>query len=421
MDPGFGNKLEKYAELTLEIGLNLQPGQRLLIGVPVYNSGVPLEAAPLVRLLTAKAYQMGARYVDVIWGDDEILLARITNAPRDTFDAYPSWKAELLLDYVRGGDAILTVLGNDPDMFRGQDPELISLLQKIVLERTDPAMEYVRRSDVNWSVIAVPVQNWAAKVLPDLPPELQLEKLWDAIFRTCRLDTENPVEAWQTHIRQLIERCEYLNRKRYAKLRFTAPGTDLTIGLPEGHIWVNAHMSNQDGVPFTANIPTEEIFTSPHKGMADGVVRASMPLSYGGSLFEDFSMTFQDGKVLEIKAKKGREALQKLVETDMGACRLGEVALVPHPSPVSQTGLLFYNILLDENAATHLALGSAYKFSLEGGRSMSQEDFAAAGGNQSILHIDFMIGSEYMDVDGITAPGHTEPVMRKGKWAFDVG
>jgi len=421
MVPNFGRKLETYAELTLEIGLNLQPGQRLLIGVPVYNSGVPLEAAPLVRLLTAKAYQMGARYVDVIWGDDEILLARIENAPRDTFDAYPSWKAELLLDYVRGGDAILTVLGNDPDLFRGQDPELVSLLQKIVLERTDPAMEYIRRSDVNWSVIAVPVQSWAARVLPDLAPQVQVEKLWDAIFKTCRLDKENPVEEWQTHIRQLIRRCDYLNGKQYAQLRFTAPGTDLTIGLPEGHIWVNAHMSNQDGVPFTANIPTEEIFTLPHKGMADGVVQASMPLSYGGSLFEDFSITFRDGKVLEIKAKKGREALRKLIETDSGACRLGEVALVPHPSPVFQTGLLFYNILLDENAATHLALGSAYKFSIEGGRSMSQDDFAAAGGNQSMLHIDFMIGSELMDVDGITAPGHTEPVMRKGKWAFDVG
>jgi aminopeptidase len=421
MDPSFGNKLEKYAELTLEIGLNMQPGQRLLIGVPVYNSGVPLEAAPLVRLLTAKAYQMGARYVDVIWGDDEILLARIQNASLDTLQEYPSWKADLLLDYVRGGDAILTVLGNDPDLFRGQDPELVSLLQKIVLERTDPAMEFIRRSAINWSVIAVPVQNWAAKVLPDVPPELQMGKLWDAIFKTCRLDRENPVEAWQTHIRQLVMRCEYLNGKRYAKLRFTAPGTDLTIGLPEGHIWVNAHMSNQDGVPFTANIPTEEIFTLPHKEMAEGVVRASMPLSYGGSLFEDFSITFSEGKVVQIEAKKGREALQKLLETDSGACRLGEVALVPHPSPVSQTGLLYYNILLDENAATHLALGSAYKFSMEGGRSMSQEDFEAAGGNQSMLHIDFMIGSEQMDVDGITAPGKAEPVMRMGNWVVDLG
>lgn len=420
MVPNFEHKLEKYAELTLEIGLNLQPGQRLLIGVPVYNSGVPLEAAPLVRMLTAKAYQMGARYVDVIWGDDEILLARIEYAPRDTFNVYPSWKADLLLDYVRGGDAILTVLGNDPDLFKGQDPELVSLLQKIVLERTDPAMEYVRRSDVNWSVIAVPVQNWAAKVLPDLPPNLRLEKLWDAIFKTCRLDAENPVEAWQTHIRQLMERCDYLNGKQYAQLRFTAPGTDLTIGLPEGHIWVNAHMSNQDGVPFTANIPTEEIFTLPHKGMADGVVRASMPLSYGGALFEDFSITFSEGKVVQIEAKKGGEALQELLVTDRGACRLGEVALVPHPSPISQTGLLFYNILLDENAATHLALGSAYKFSMQGGRSMSEEDFAAAGGNQSMLHIDFMIGSEEMDVDGIDTEGRVEPIMQNGKWTFRV-
>jgi aminopeptidase len=421
MDPSFEKKLEAYAELILKVGLNFQPGQRLLIGVPVYNTGVPLEAAPLVRLLVAKAYQMGARYVDVIWGDDEILVARFINAQPNTFNEYPSWKANLLLDYVQQGDAILTVLGNDPDLLRDQDPDLVAHLQKIVLERTDPAMEYVRRSAVNWSVIAIPVKSWAAKVLPDVTSDVQVVKLWEAIFRTCRLDEENPMEAWQSHIRELVERCEFLNAKGYSGLTFTAPDTDLRIGLPKGHIWVNAHMSNQNGVPYTANLPTEEIFTLPHKGKADGVVRASMPLSYGGSLFEDLIVTFVEGRVVLVEAKKGAETLQKLIETDEGACRLGEVALVPHSSPIARTGLLFYNILLDENAATHLALGSAYKFSMKGGRSMSDDEFAAWGGNQSMLHIDFMIGSAEMDVDGITTRGAVEPVMRNGEWAFDVG
>jgi aminopeptidase len=421
MDPNFDRKLDAYADLTLEIGLNLQSGQRLLIGVPVYNSGVPLEAAPLVRKLVSKAYQKGAKYVDVIWGDDEILLARIENATPDTFDLYPSWKADLLLDYVQHGDAILTVIGNDPDLYKGQDAELITQLRKIVLERTNPAMEYVRRSAINWSVIAVPVQGWAAKVLPDAEPEMQMQRLWEALLKTCRLDEHDPIEAWRSHIKQLVGRCEYLNGKRYPELKFTAPGTDLRIGLPEGHIWTNAHMTNQVGVPFTANLPTEEIFTLPHKRKAKGMVRASMPLSYGGSLFEDLIIAFADGKVVQIEAKKGAETFQKLIETDEGACRLGEVALVPHSSPIARTGLLFYNILLDENAATHLALGSAYKFCIEGGRTISDEDFATLGGNQSKIHIDFMIGVNEMDVDGITREGLIEPVMRKGEWAFDVG
>ncbi|OGO21230.1 MAG: hypothetical protein A2Z14_03285 [Chloroflexi bacterium RBG_16_48_8] len=421
MDPNFESKLEAYAELTLKVGLNLQSGQRLLIGVPVYNTGVPLEAAPLVRLLVAKAYQMGARYVDVIWGDDEVLLARFENARPDTLMEYPSWKADVLLDYVQQGDAILTVLGNDPDLLKGQNPEWVSRVRKTVLECTDPAMEYVRRSAINWSVIAVPVKDWAAKVLPDIAPAEQVKKLWDAIFITCRLDQLNPVAAWEVHLRQLVSRCEFLNEKRYLGLRFIAPGTDITLGLPEGHVWTSAHMTNQKGVPFTANLPTEEIFTLPHKEKAEGIVRASMPLSYGGTLFEDFTLTFHEGRVVQVQAKKGEEMLRKLLEVDEGSCRLGEVALVPHPSPIAQIGLLFYNILLDENAATHLALGSAYKFSLESGRSMSDEDFAAIGGNRSMVHIDFMIGSQEMDVDGIAPKGVIEPVIRQGKWAFKVG
>jgi len=421
MDLNFEYKLEAYAELTLKVGLNLQPGQRLLIGVPIYNTGVPLEAAPLVRLLVAKAYQMGARYVDVIWGDDEVLLARFEHAPKETFAEYPTWKADVLLDYVQKGDAILTVLGNDPDLLNGQDPESVSMERKTVLTCTDPAMEYVRRNAINWAVIAVPVKDWAVKVLPHISPAEQMQRLWEAIFTTCRLDQKDPVAAWDSHIQQLVKRCEFLNKKRYSGLRFIAPGTDITIGLPKGHIWAGARMTTQEGLSFTANLPTEEIFTLPHKEKAEGIVRASMPLSCGGTLFEDFTLTFHEGRVVKVQAKKGEEMLQKLLEVDEGSCRLGEVALVPHSSPISQTGLLFYNILLDENAATHLALGSAYKFSLEGGGSMSDEDFAACGGNRSVIHVDFMIGSQEMDVDGIDNEGTIEPIMRNGEWTSIVG
>jgi aminopeptidase len=420
MDVNFDNQLEAYAELTLKVGLNLQPGQRLLIGVPIYNTGVPLEAAPLVRLLVKKAYQMGARLVDVIWGDDEVLLARFQHASEDTFEEYPSWQAKALLDYVQRGDAILTVLGNDPDLLKNQNPELVTKLQQTVLKHTDPAMEYVRRSDINWSVIAVPVKVWAAKVFPDVAPEEQMARLWEAVFKICRLDRGNPIRAWEDHTYQLKARTEFLNEKSYAALKFTAPGTDISVGLAEGHIWKSASTTNKQGVPYIANIPTEEIFTLPHRGKADGVVRASMPLSYGGAVMDDFSLTFKEGRVVKVQAGKGESILQNLVETDEGASRLGEIALVSHQSPIAQLGLLFYNILIDENAATHFALGSAYKFALKDGGFMSDEEFAARGGNRSLVHIDFMIGSEEMDVDGTTASGETEPIMRRGRWVSDV-
>jgi aminopeptidase len=420
MDVNFDNQLEAYAELTLKVGLNLQPGQRLLIGVPIYNTGVPLEAAPLVRLLVKKAYQMGARLVDVIWGDDEVLLARFQHASEDTFEEYPSWQAKALLDYVQRGDAILTVLGNDPDLLKNQNPELVTKLQQTVLKHTDPAMEYVRRSDINWSVIAVPVKVWAAKVFPDVAPEEQMARLWEAVFKICRLDRGNPIRAWEDHTDQLKARTEFLNEKSYAALKFTAPGTDISVGLAEGHIWKSASTTNKQGVPYIANIPTEEIFTLPHRGKADGVVRASMPLSYGGAVMDDFSLTFKEGRVVKVQAGKGESILQNLVETDEGASRLGEIALVSHQSPIAQLGLLFYNILIDENAATHFALGSAYKFALKDGGFMSDEEFAARGGNRSLVHIDFMIGSEEMDVDGTTASGETEPIMRRGRWVSDV-
>jgi aminopeptidase len=420
MEADFKNKLEAYAELTLKVGLNLQPGQRLLIGVPIYNTGVPLEAAPLVRLLVKKAYQMEARLVDVIWGDDKVLLARFEHASEDTFEEYPSWQAKALFDYVQRGDAILTVLGNDPDLLKDQNPGLVTRFQQTVLEHTDPAMEYVRRSDINWSVIAIPVKDWAAKVFPDVAPEEQMARLWDAIFRICRLDQEDPIKAWEDHTCQLKARSEFLNEKSYSALEFTAPGTDIVIGLPEAHIWESASTTNKQGVPYIANIPTEEIFTLPHKGKADGVVSASMPLSYGGAVMEDFTLSFEGGRVVKVQAKKGETILKRLVETDEGASRLGEVALVSHQSPIARLGLLFYNILIDENAATHFALGSAYKFALKDGGSMSDEAFAAHGGNRSLVHIDFMIGSAEMDVDGITASGTTEPIMRRGEWAFDV-
>jgi aminopeptidase len=244
--------------------------------------------------------------------------------------------------------------------------------------------------------------------------------LWDAIVRLCRLDGPDPIDAWRRHSDALAGRRDYLNGKRYSELRYRGPGTDLAIGLPDGHLWVSARSVSRQGISFTANIPTEEVFTMPHKDRVNGTVRGSKPVSHGGMLIEGFSMTFAEGRIVDVRADRGETVLRQLVETDPGAARLGEIALVPDHSPISQSGLLFYNTLFDENAASHLAIGSAYKFTLAGGEAMSGDAFGQAGGNQSATHVDFMIGSAALDIDGVRADGVVEPVMRAGDWAFEV-
>jgi aminopeptidase len=412
-------KLEKYADLTVRVGLNLQPGQRLLIINPS-TRGVQLHVAPLVRAIAASAYQAGARYVDVIWGDEALTLARFQRAPRDSFEEYPSWQADAIQDFIQNGDALVSVRSNNPDLLNEQDPALVGIHQKVHLEHMKYFTEAVSRNAINWCVIAASGADWAAKLFPDLPKEEAQNKLWEAIFEITRVDQFDPIAAWQDHIRELLGRSQYLTAKQYTQLRYKAPGTDLIVGLPRGHKWISARMTAENGIDFTANLPTEEVFSLPHKEQIDGVVSASLPLSYGGSLMEGFSLTFEKGRVTTVTAKRGEDYLRKLTETDEGAASLGEVALVPYSSPVAQRGHLFYDGLIDENAASHLALGHAYQFTLEGGEEISEEEFAARGGNSSVLHMDFMIGSKEMDIDGIKDDGMAEPIMRHGEWAFDV-
>lgn len=420
MSSDFEHMLAKYAELAVKVGLNLQPGQRLLIkGDALVTNGVSLHMAPLVERIAAVAYQGGARLVDVIWGDERLQLARFRHAPRDSFAEFPTWQANAALEYAQHGDALLTVLADNPDLLTDQDPELVATFQTTALKHTRPYRDYIMRDAINWTVIAGSAPDWAARVFPDLPPPAAESKLWEAIFEMCRLNHADPVAAWQTHLGHLAARSDYLNHKRYAALKFIAPGTDLTVGLPAGHIWKAGHSTSQSGITFTANMPTEEIFTLPHKDKTEGVVAASIPLSHGGALIENFSLTFAQGQVVSASADKGEAILSKMLETDAGAGRLGEVALVPHSSPISQSGLLFYNTLIDENAASHVALGRAYRFSLQGGQALSDAGFAALGGNYSLTHVDFMIGSAHMDVDGLREDGTLEPIMRNGGWAFE--
>ncbi len=273
---------------------------------------------------------------------------------------------------------------------------------------------------MNFGIVTAPVQGWARKLFPDDPPESGITKFWETLFQICRIDAPDPVKAWQNHVSELISRREYLTEKQYAGLKLTGPGTDLSIGLPPGHMWHGANLTTQSGIDFVTNLPTEEIFTLPHRGKTEGVVAATKPAVSSTGIIEDFNLTFSKGRVVKASARVGEDVLQKSLEIDEGARHLGEVALVPHSSPISQSGLLFYNILLDENASSHLALGNAYKFTIEGGEAMSDEEFSAAGGNTSLLHTDFMVGSEEMDIDGITSDGTSEPLMRGGEWAFDA-
>lgn len=420
MSTEFAQKLQTYADLIVKVGANVQPGQRLVIG-NIMDFGVNIQTAPLVREIAKAAYKVGARFVNVLWGDEQLQLIRLQHAPRDSFAEYPTWQASSTLDYVERGDALLGIVGNDPELLKGQDPELVGTMQQTANGYFQPVLSYTSRMAINWSVVSAAVPGWAAKVFPNLAPEEQMSSLWEAIFAACRVNQADPIAAWQEHIDQLAARGEYLNHKRYTALKYRAPGTDLTVGLPTAHRWPDSNRDkNQRSIKCIPNLPTEETFTLPHKAQTEGVVTASKPLNYGGTLIEDFSLTFAGGRVVQVAARKGEALLRKLVESDDGAGRLGEVALVPHSSPIAQSGLLFYNTLFDENAASHLALGQAYKISLMGSETMTDDEFAAAGGNQSMIHVDFMIGSAAMDVDGITDDGTVEPIMRSGEWAFDL-
>ena len=412
-------QLEAYGELAVKVALNLQPGQRLVILGPL-ASGVSFEAAPLVRHIAASAYHAGAPLVEVIWGDEALLLTRFASAPRQSLGEFSAWMPRALTEHVEAGHAVLSIYANDPDLLKNEPPEVVGALQQTTSRAMQPFRELVSRNQTNWAVIAAAGSGWAAKVFPDRRPEEQIARLWEEINRLCRLDRPDPVAAWRKHIDDLAARADYLNERHYAALRYKGPGTELAVGLPSAHVWVSGNTISRSGIQFTANLPTEEVFTIPHKDCVDGTVRSSKPLSYGGTLIEGFSLRFSEGRVVDVEAARGETVLRQLVETDPGAARLGEIALVPHSSPVSQAGRLFYNTLFDENAATHVALGAAYKFTLRGAESMDEEAFAHAGGNRSIVHVDFMIGSDELDIDGVRENGAAEPLMRRGEWSTAV-
>ncbi|MCQ4085494.1 aminopeptidase [Saccharibacillus sp. JS10] len=407
----FQTNLNKYAELAVKVGVNVQPGQILMI-----DAGV--ESLEYVRLVVKHAYKAGAKLVKVNLADEEITRMRYDLAPDDSFEIAPKWTAAEREELAENGGAMLAIISNNPDLLKGVDPARISTLQKVSGEALSKYRQYVQSDKLAWSIVAVPSAAWAAKVFAHLPENEQIPAMWEAIFKAVRVDQPDPVAAWQQHIETLNAKSIYLNDKKYKALHYTAPGTDLTIELPPTHLWVAADSESERGSGFVANMPTEEVFTAALKTGVNGKVSSTKPLSYGGTIIDNFTLTFENGRIVDVKAEQGEETLKRLVEMDEGSHYIGEVALVPHQSPISESGILYYNTLFDENASNHLAIGSAYAFNIEGGKSMSREELAAAGINQSLAHVDFMIGSGEMNIDGIAQDGSAEPVFRNGNWAF---
>lgn len=416
----FDKKLDQFAELIVKIGLNLQPGQKLIVNGKNATRGVTLEAAPLLRHVAHHAYKVGARLVDVIYDDPQLSVERLKYAAKDSLEEFPSWRTKAITEYVTAGNALMTVYADDPDRYNGLDANDVLTIQRTMEKNLLPAMEQLMLNTFNWCLIALPVPGWAKKLFPKDDPEAAVDKLWEIIFRLCRLDRPDPVKAWEDHIHGLHARGQYLTEKAYDALHYSGPGTDFTLGMPAGHIWESARITSTRGVPYVANLPTEEVFSMPHRDRADGTVTATLPLAHAGKVIEGFSLTFKNGRVVDFKAKQNEDILKGVLDTDEAARHLGEVALVPNSSPIAQSKMMFFNTLFDENAASHLALGSAYRSTMKGGEQMSAEEFAAAGGNTSNAHEDFMIGSGELDIDGITKDGKREPIMRKGEWAFSL-
>lgn len=409
--PNFKENLEKYAELLVSTGINVQEGQTVVLSIDVNQ-------AHLARLITKAAYARGAKKVIVKWADDELSRLDYTHQELDVLTEVPDYKIAEMNYLIDEGASRISVRSSDPDAFAKIDPEKIAETRKANSKAMRPMMEVTQANKISWLVAAAAGEEWAAKVFPDLETsEEQTDALWDAIFQSVHLYEDDPIAYWETKVNTLQNKADELNKENLTALHFTGPGTDLVVGLPKAHRWEGAGSTNARGEVFVANLPTEEVFSAPDANRVDGVVVSTKPLSYGGSIIEGMEFTFKDGKVTKVTAEKGEDVIKKLILQDEGASRLGEVALVPDESPISQSGLTFYNTLFDENASNHLALGSAYAFSLVGGTEMTREELNAAGLNESNTHVDFMIGSDQMDIDGIKEDGSRIPVFRNGTWA----
>ena len=403
-------KIDKLAQLAVYTGLGLQPGQDLILTAPV-------EALPLVKRIAVHAYKAGAGLVTPLFSDGELTLARYKYANNASFDKAPDWLYNGIGKAFDNNAARMAIVGDDPMLLANQDSDKIGRANKANSIAYKPARERITRFNINWNIIAWPGAAWAKRMFPELSGTEAQSKLADAIFDASRVNTTDPVEEWKKHNEVLRKKCKWLNELDFASLHFNGPGTDLIVGLADGHEWMGGASIAQNGITCNPNIPSEEVFTTPHALNVNGSVCSTKPLSHQGALIDEIQVRFENGKITNAKASKGEEVLLKILDSDEGARRLGEVALVPNSSPISQSGLLFYNTLFDENAACHIALGQCYSKCFKGEENLSEKEISKRGGNSSMIHIDWMIGSRHIDIDGINSDGSRVAVFRKGEWA----
>lgn len=404
---------EKYADLVLQMGVNIQKDQALVINGPV-------EGAEFVRLVANKAYELGAKEVHVNWADDELSLLKYQHATDEVIENFPAWKVQLQESYAKDGAAFLSIHATDPDLLQEVDSARVAKASKAAGQALKEFQRYIMNDWVTWTVISIPTVKWAEKIYPNKTGKDAVQALWETIYTMTRVDKGDPIQEWETHNATLENASNLLNNKQYQALHLQSPGTDITIGLPKNHIWQGGAAVSEDGIVFNPNIPTEEVFTAPHKYKVDGTVSSTKPLNYGGSVIDNFQLTFKEGQVVDFKAETGEDVLQHLLDSDEGAKRIGELALVPDASPISQSGLIFFNTLFDENASCHIALGKAYPTNVQNGAEMDDDALDKHGVNDSLVHVDFMVGSSEINIDGVLEDGSTEAVFRQGAWALDV-
>ena len=403
------NKIDKLANLAVKRGVGLQKGQNLLITAPI-------ESLPLVRKIAEHAYKEGASIVTPLFTDSDITLSRFKYAPDESFDSATDWLFNGMGEAFDNNTARMAIAGDDPMLLSQMDPDKVSRANKAMAKAYKPARERITEFKINWNIVSWPGSAWASRVFPELPLDEAIVKLADAIFDASRASVDDPIQAWDDHNEKLRIKTNWLNEKNFAALQYNGPNTNLRVGLADEHEWMGGASKAQNGIICNPNIPSEEVFTTPHAYKVDGTVSSTKPLSYQGTLIDNIKVTFKEGKIIEAHASKGEEVLQKVLKSDEGASRIGEVALVPHSSPISQSGIIFYNTLFDENAASHIALGQCYSKCFKGDLDLSKEEITKRGGNSSMIHIDWMIGSDQIDVDGIDQNGDSVPIFRKGEW-----
>lgn len=407
----FTEKQQQYARLLVKLGVNVQPGQELVVRCTA-------ETAPFVRLVAKAAYEAGAKEVIVHFGDEILKRLRYENAPMEVFESVPAWEAESMNYYAARGAAFLSIVSDDPEAMKGVDHTKIAARTVAADAAFRPYYERMDKNELQWCVAAVPSPVWAKRVFPEKSEEDAVAALWKAIFKTVRVG-ENAEEKWQEHGRLLAEHSRKLNEKRFKKLRYqNSLGTNFTVGLAQDHIWAGGMDTTAGGVTFFANMPTEEVFTMPDCEQAEGVLKSALPLSHQGSLIRNFTLVFHEGKVVEYHAEEGEETLKMILDTDEGSKRLGEVALVPYDSPISQSGILFLQTLFDENASCHFALGQCYPNNMQGGELLSKEELREKGGNYAMNHVDFMVGTSDLTIAGIAADGTETVIFKDGSWAI---